>query len=91
MDAGFAEYNAKQMAALKSKVSTFKSSEARKRMLDISAVAKANPRMHKHFWFLESDLKGGSVLKCDRSGKGLLQLLRHLKRFSEVCSASARM
>jgi Spindle and kinetochore-associated protein 1 len=81
---GFAEHNAKQMAGLKSKVSTFKSSEARKRMLDLAAVAKMNPRMQSHFWFLESDLKDGSILKCDRSGKGLLQLLRHLKRFSEV-------
>lgn len=73
------------MAALKSKTSTFKSSEARKRMLDMVAVAKVNPTMKSRFWFLESDLKHGSVLKCDRSGKGLLQLLRHLKRFSEVC------
>lgn len=55
-------------------------------MLDLAAVAKANPRMQKHFWFLESDLKDGTILRCDRSGKGLLQLLRHLKRFSEVRS-----
>jgi hypothetical protein len=72
------------MAALKSKSATFKSSAARKRMLDLSVVAKMNPGMHSHFWFMESDLKDGSVLKCDRSGKSLLQLLRHLKRFREV-------
>lgn len=84
LHAGFAEHNSKQMAALKSKVSTFKSSETRKKMLDLVAVSKSTPAMRTHFWFLESDLKDGSILKCDRSGKGLLQLLRHLKRFSEV-------
>lgn len=83
---GFAEHNAKQMASLKSKSSTFRSSAERKRMLDLAALSKSNPKMQSHFWFLESDLKGGTVAKFDRTGKGMCQLLRHLKRFNEVCN-----
>jgi hypothetical protein len=35
-------------------------------------------------WFLEADLRGGSALRPDKSGRALLMLLRHLGRVSEV-------
>lgn len=38
------------------------------------------------FWFVDSDLKGGSALKLDKTGKAILTVLRHLGRLTEVCS-----
>lgn len=37
------------------------------------------------FWFVDSDLKGGSALKLDKTGKAILTVLRHLGRLTEVC------
>ena len=37
------------------------------------------------FWFVDSDLKGGTALKLDKTGKAILTVLRHLGRLSEVC------
>lgn len=62
----------------------------RDRALDVSRVLASNPSMKKAFWFLEADLKRGTSVKMDNTGKALLQLLRHLKRFSEVRSFSHR-
>ena len=39
------------------------------------------------FWFLEPDLKDGREVKLDKSGKGLLTLMRHLGRLQEVREA----
>lgn len=36
------------------------------------------------FWFLEQDLKAGTVVKLDKSGRNLLMTLRHLGRIAEV-------
>lgn len=35
-------------------------------------------------WLLESDLRSGSAVKLDKTGKTLLTLLRHLGRLQEV-------
>ena len=36
------------------------------------------------FWFVDSDLKGGTALKLDKTGKAILTVLRHLSRLTEV-------
>lgn len=36
------------------------------------------------YFFLESDLKDGTALKLDKTGKSLLTVLRHLGRLTEV-------
>lgn len=56
----------------------------RDKALDIQRVLAANPAMKRTFWFLETDLKNGVAVKMDNTGKSTLQLLRHLKRFTEV-------
>ena len=35
-------------------------------------------------WFLDNDLKSGTSLKLDKTGKAMMTLLRHLGRLSEV-------
>jgi hypothetical protein len=37
-----------------------------------------------NFWFTEADLRNGAALRPDKTGKGLLMVLRHLGRLSEV-------
>lgn len=36
------------------------------------------------FWFVDSDLKKGTALKLDKTGKAILTVLRHLGRLTEV-------
>lgn len=36
------------------------------------------------YWFLESDLKDGTALKLDKTGKSILTIMRHLGRLQEV-------
>jgi hypothetical protein len=36
------------------------------------------------FWFVETDLKSGSAIRMDKTGKSILMLLRHLGRLVEV-------
>jgi hypothetical protein len=39
------------------------------------------------WWFSESDLKSGSAIKMDKSGRAVLMVMRHLGRLQEVrCS-----
>ncbi len=45
--------------------------------------------MRGRFWFVECDLKAGSTLKLDKSGRALLMTLRHLGRIQEVRCADA--
>ena len=56
----------------------------RDKALDISRVTAANPSMKAAFWFMDIDMRNGTVVKMDNTGRALLQLLRHLKRFTEV-------
>lgn len=36
------------------------------------------------FWFLETDLRAGTAIRMDKTGKSILTLLRHLGRLQEV-------
>lgn len=36
------------------------------------------------FWFIETDLKSGTAIRMDKTGKSILMLLRHLGRLQEV-------
>ena len=36
------------------------------------------------FWVLEGDLRAGTHLRLDKTGKAMMQLLRHLNRLAEV-------
>lgn len=52
-------------------------------------TARGHPLQNKegirgHFWFTETELRNGSALRPDKTGKGLLMMLRHLGRISEV-------
>jgi hypothetical protein len=38
------------------------------------------------FWFIETDLKSGTAIRMDKTGKSILMLLRHLGRLQEVRS-----
>ena len=39
------------------------------------------------YWFTEGDLKAGSAIKMDKSGKAVLMVMRHLGRVQELrCS-----
>jgi hypothetical protein len=38
------------------------------------------------FWFVETDLRSGSAIRMDKTGKSILMLLRHLGRLQEVSS-----
>ena len=71
------------MAAYRKRSGSLGSAE-RDRAFEIQRVLAAHPGMKKSFWFLETDLKNGSAVKMDNTGKSTLQLLRHLKRFTEV-------
>lgn len=39
------------------------------------------------FWFVETDLRSGSAIRMDKTGKSILMLLRHLGRLQEVSRA----
>ena len=41
------------------------------------------------FWLVEDDLKRGTAVKADKSGKAILTILRHLGRLEEVLYAAA--
>jgi Spindle and kinetochore-associated protein 1 len=71
------------MAAYRKKSGSLGAAE-RDKAFEISHIVAANPTMKKAFWFMEADLQRGNVAKMDNTGKSLLQLLRHLKRFTEV-------
>ena len=83
--ADFADENHKMMAVYRRKPGALGPAD-RSKALDASRVIAANATMKAAFWFLETDLKNGAAVKMDNTGKSLLQLLRHLKRFSEVRS-----
>lgn len=39
------------------------------------------------FWFVETDLRSGTAIRMDKTGKSILMLLRHLGRLQEVSVA----
>eukprot|EP00892_Ulva_mutabilis_P001663 jgi/Ulvmu1/11498/UM077_0047.1 len=82
--AGFAEQNAKDIQKLRNPKATFRDARKRLRLQDLESLARNNPCMQSRMWFLQSDTKRGTVVKFDKSGQALLQVLRHLKRVSEI-------
>lgn len=82
--AGFAEQNAADLAKLKSRTTTFRDASKRKRLQALEALTREHRAMQTRMWFLQSDTKRGTAVKFDKTGQALLQLLRHLKRVSEV-------
>lgn len=56
----------------------------REHAYNVAAAVQQNAALRGRFFFLESDLNRGTVAKRDKSGKALLQVLRHLKRLTEV-------
>jgi Spindle and kinetochore-associated protein 1 len=81
--AGFAEANVKMLASLRGKGSSM-SKLQREHAYNVSMLLNQQPTLKSRFFFLESDLKDGVAVKRDKTSKSLLQLLRHLKRISEV-------
>jgi Spindle and kinetochore-associated protein 1 len=71
------------LASLRGKGSSM-SKLQREHAYNVSMLLNQQPTLKSRFFFLESDLKDGAAVKRDKSGKSLLQLLRHLKRISEV-------
>jgi hypothetical protein len=46
--------------------------------------AQGREGVRGNYWFTETDLRNGVALRPDKTGKGLLMVLRHLGRISEV-------
>ncbi|KAL0041368.1 hypothetical protein WJX79_001095 [Trebouxia sp. C0005] len=79
--ASHSEANAKLMAATKS--NSVKPAD-RKRATTLLHCVTGKEGIRGRYWFLESDLKGGTTLKMDKTGKAILTVLRHLGRLTEV-------
>ncbi|GFR52007.1 hypothetical protein Agub_g14430 [Astrephomene gubernaculifera] len=75
--------NQKLMAAMKAGGSKLAPAD-RKRATELLHNATAKDVIKGHYWFLDSDLREGSLVKPDKSGKAMLTLLRHLGRLQEV-------
>lgn len=56
----------------------------RERYQEVLAVLAKHKVGKGRHWFTEFDLRNGAAIKCDKSGKSTLQVLRHLKRLTEV-------
>lgn len=79
--AGFAEQNAVLvLAAKKNKTHGYD----RKHAIWLHTNIAHHSFLKGKFWALEADLKAGTALKLDKSGKSCLTILRHLKRIGEV-------
>jgi len=79
--AGFAEQNAVLvLAARKNKTAGYD----RKHAIWLHTNISHHSFLKGKFWALEADLKAGTALKLDKSGKSCLTILRHLKRIGEV-------
>jgi hypothetical protein len=48
------------------------------------AACQSKEAAKGRFWFLETDLKSGTAIRMDKTGKSILMLLRHLGRLQEV-------
>ncbi|KIZ01827.1 hypothetical protein MNEG_6132 [Monoraphidium neglectum] len=79
-----AEQTARWMAAVRSHALQRVPAEERKRAADMYHSLAGKEGIRGHFWFTEVELRNGSALRPDKTGKGLLMMLRHLGRLSEV-------
>ena len=56
----------------------------------LHACIQGKEGIRGHFWFTEVELRNGAALRPDKTGKGLLMMLRHLGRLSEVRARGVR-
>uniref|UniRef100_A0A383VKE4 Spindle and kinetochore-associated protein 1 n=1 Tax=Tetradesmus obliquus TaxID=3088 RepID=A0A383VKE4_TETOB len=82
--AGFAEACAKAMASVARNQLARVGAEERIRLQELYHSIANKDAAKGRFWFLENDLRAGTAVKMDKSGKSMLMLLRHLGRLQEV-------
>lgn len=79
--ASHSEANNRLMAAARS--NSVKPAD-RKRATTLLHCVAGKEGIRGRFWFVDSDLKKGTALKLDKTGKAILTVLRHLGRLTEV-------
>jgi len=62
----------------------------RERVTDLLHNMARHADVKGRFWFTEHDLAATVHVKRDKTGKSILQILRHLKRLVEVRHSSTR-
>lgn len=82
--AGFAEACAKAMASVARNQLARVGAEERIRLQELYHSIANKEAAKGRFWFLENDLRAGTAVKMDKSGKSMLMLLRHLGRLQEL-------
>ena len=55
----------------------------------LAMLLQSKDACKNRFWLVEDDLKRGTAVKADKSGKAILTILRHLGRLQEVNLAAA--
>lgn len=58
--------------------------EERRRLHDLYHGVESKEAAKGRFWFVETDLRSGTAIRMDKTGKSILMLLRHLGRLQEV-------
>ncbi|EFJ46034.1 hypothetical protein VOLCADRAFT_121093 [Volvox carteri f. nagariensis] len=81
--AGHALNNSKLIAAVKGGGTKLAPAD-RKRATELLHSVAMKDGIKGHYWFLESDLREGTAIKLDKTGKSMLTLLRHLGRLQEA-------
>eukprot|EP00198_Chlamydomonas_reinhardtii_P006470 XP_001695806.1 predicted protein [Chlamydomonas reinhardtii] len=80
--AGHGLATARLMAAVRAGGAKLAPAE-RKRATELMHSVANKEGVKGHFWFTDGDLREGPLVRPDKSGKGLLTLLRHLGRLAE--------
>eukprot|EP00877_Chromochloris_zofingiensis_P004965 jgi/Chrzof1/1446/Cz10g08080.t1 len=81
----YADSNHRWMHAVRAHQVSRIPADDRKRAQEMFHSIEAKDSVKGRFWFLETDLKSGSNLKMDKTGKSVLMVLRHVGRLAEVC------
>ncbi|KAG2434151.1 hypothetical protein HXX76_007878 [Chlamydomonas incerta] len=80
--AGHGLATARLMAAVRAGGAKLAPAE-RKRATDLLHNVANKEGVKGHFWFTDGELREGPLVRPDKSGKGMLTLLRHLGRLAE--------
>ncbi|KAG2447269.1 hypothetical protein HYH02_007599 [Chlamydomonas schloesseri] len=80
--AGHGLATARLMAAVRAGGAKLAPAE-RKRATDLLHSVANKEGVKGHYWFTDGDLREGPLVRPDKSGKGMLTLLRHLGRLAE--------
>ncbi|KAK9816900.1 hypothetical protein WJX72_006936 [[Myrmecia] bisecta] len=80
--AAHAEAMAKLLAGVRNSAKMPAAERKRGQMLLVNVASKEGVK-GRH-WFMEGDLKNGTTLKMDKTGKSILTVLRHLGRMQEA-------